>query len=53
LKIITIPAAMRLWFSSAMIIGPVKTKYIYHGNDGTSMPWNDTAQLNYFEPDGA
>ena len=23
------------------------TKYIYHGNDGTSMPWNDTAQLNY------
>ena len=23
------------------------THYIYHGNDGTSMPWNDTAQLNY------
>lgn len=23
------------------------TMYIYHGNDGTSMPWNDTAQLNY------
>lgn len=23
------------------------TRYIYHGNDGTSMPWNDTAQLNY------
>jgi glycosidase len=22
-------------------------KYIYHGNDGTGMPWNDTAQLNY------
>ncbi len=22
-------------------------KYIYHGNDGTSFPWNDTAQLNY------
>ena len=21
--------------------------YIYHGNDGTHMPWNDTAQLNY------
>ena len=20
---------------------------IYHGNDGTSFPWNDTAQLNY------
>ncbi|TCK75519.1 alpha-amylase family glycosyl hydrolase [Acidipila rosea] len=23
------------------------TLYIYHGNDGTSFPWNDTAQLNY------
>lgn len=22
------------------------TKYIYHGNDGTNMPWNDTAQLD-------
>ena len=22
-------------------------KYIYHGNDGTSFPWNDTAQLNF------
>ncbi|MBN1636282.1 MAG: alpha-amylase, partial [Deltaproteobacteria bacterium] len=21
-------------------------QYIYHGNDGTSMPWNDTAQLD-------
>ena len=21
--------------------------YLYHGNDGTSFPWNDTAQLNY------
>ncbi len=20
--------------------------YIYHGNDGTNMPWNDTAQLD-------
>jgi glycosidase len=26
-------------------------RYIYHGNDGTSMPWNDTAQLNYLNPD--
>jgi glycosidase len=25
--------------------------YIYHGNDGTSMPWNDTAQLNYLNPE--
>ncbi len=24
--------------------------FIYHGNDGTSMPWNDTAQLNYLDP---
>ena len=23
------------------------SKYIYHGNDGTAMPWNDTAQLNF------
>jgi glycosidase len=27
------------------------TKYIYHGNDGTSFPWNDTAQLNYLMPE--
>ncbi|MGH2594106.1 MAG: alpha-amylase family glycosyl hydrolase, partial [Anaerolineae bacterium] len=26
-------------------------KYIYHGNDGTSLPWNDTAQLNYLKPE--
>ncbi|MFQ5857151.1 MAG: alpha-amylase family glycosyl hydrolase, partial [Anaerolineae bacterium] len=26
-------------------------KYIYHGNDGTSMPWNDTAQLNFLKPE--
>lgn len=26
------------------------SRYIYHGNDGTSMPWNDTAQLNYLDP---
>ncbi|MBI4558470.1 MAG: alpha-amylase [Candidatus Hydrogenedentes bacterium] len=25
-------------------------RYIYHGNDGTNMPWNDTAQLNYLLP---
>lgn len=23
------------------------TRYIYHGNDGTNMPWNDTAQLDF------
>ena len=26
-----------------------ETRYIYHGNDGTSMPWNDTAQLDYLQ----
>ncbi len=26
-------------------------KYIYHGNDGTNMPWNDTAQLNLLLPE--
>ncbi len=25
--------------------------FIYHGNDGTSMPWNDTAQLNFLIPE--
>lgn len=27
------------------------TRYIYHGNDGTQMPWNDTAQLDYLNPE--
>lgn len=26
-----------------------EVRYIYHGNDGTSMPWNDTAQLNFLK----
>ncbi|HSQ18299.1 MAG TPA: alpha-amylase family glycosyl hydrolase [Anaerolineales bacterium] len=26
-------------------------QYIYHGNDGTSMPWNDTAQINFLKPE--
>jgi glycosidase len=26
-------------------------RYIYHGNDGTSMPWNDTAQLDFLNPE--
>lgn len=25
-------------------------QYIFHGNDGTSMPWNDTAQLDFLNP---
>ncbi len=28
-----------------------KSRFIYHGNDGTSMPWNDTAQLDYTNPE--
>jgi len=28
-----------------------RVRYIYHGNDGTSIPWNDTAQLNYLLPE--
>lgn len=27
------------------------TTYIYHGNDGTSTPWNDTAQLDFTNPE--
>ncbi|MGB6850217.1 MAG: alpha-amylase family glycosyl hydrolase, partial [Thermoanaerobaculia bacterium] len=27
--------------------GSGEPRYVYHGNDGTSMPWNDTAQLDY------
>ncbi len=26
-------------------------RFIYHGNDGTSTPWNDTAQLNFLIED--
>lgn len=25
------------------------TRFVYHGNDGTSFPWNDTAQLDYLK----
>ena len=28
-----------------------ETKYIFHGNDGTTMPWNDTAQLDFLNPE--
>lgn len=28
-----------------------QVEYVYHGNDGTSFPWNDTAQLNYLRAD--
>ena len=30
--------------------GSGRVRYIYHGNDGTQMPWNDTAQLDYTNP---
>ena len=26
-------------------------RYIYHGNDGTNMPWNDTAQVDFLNPE--
>src|SRR5262249_27065421 len=26
-------------------------RFIYHGNDGTSYPWNDTAQLDFLKPE--
>lgn len=26
------------------------TCYIYHGNDGTGLPWNDTAQIDFLNP---
>ena len=28
-----------------------EVRFIYHGNDGTHLPWNDTAQLNYLMPE--
>lgn len=28
-----------------------RDSYIYHGNDGTSMPWNDTAQIDFLKPE--
>ena len=27
-----------------------QARYVYHGNDGTQMAWNDTAQLDYLQP---
>ena len=39
------PDATRRWSSSAATSSTGRTRYIYHGNDGTCTPWNDTAQL--------
>jgi hypothetical protein len=27
-----------------------RRRFLYHGNDGTSFPWNDTAQIDYLNP---
>jgi len=27
-----------------------ETKFIFHGNDGTTMAWNDTAQIDFLNP---
>ncbi len=37
-------------YSSDPIVGRGETRYVYHGNDGTSFPWNDTAQLDFLDP---
>ena len=52
-KIITSTEPMRRSSSSGSITATGETSYIYHGNDGTSMPWNDTAQLNYLNAGSA
>ena len=31
--------------------GTGEERFVYHGNDGTSLPWNDTAQLDYLHPE--
>ncbi|HEX6986724.1 MAG TPA: hypothetical protein VF170_15190, partial [Planctomycetaceae bacterium] len=31
--------------------GSGERRFIYHGNDGTSFPWNDTAQLDFLRAD--
>jgi glycosidase len=28
-----------------------EVSYVFHGNDGTSMPWNDTAQIDFLNPE--
>ncbi|HUX36325.1 MAG TPA: alpha-amylase family glycosyl hydrolase [Rectinemataceae bacterium] len=30
--------------------GSGRCDYIYHGNDGTGLPWSDTAQLDFLNP---
>ncbi len=40
---------MRPSSSSAATTKAGDVRYVYHGNDGTSFPWNDTAQLDYLK----
>ena len=44
--------ATRRWSSSASTAASGDERYVYHGNDGTSFPWNDTAQLDYLQARG-
>ena len=37
--------------SSGSTARAATTRYVYHGNDGTSFPWNDTAQLDFLDAD--
>ena len=32
---------------AARPVDRASARYVYHGNDGTSFPWNDTAQLDF------
>ena len=49
-KTTTSSRPMRPWCFAAATTWTGETRYIYHGNDGTSFPWNDTAQLDYLNP---
>ena len=44
-------ARTRRWSSGAATAESGEQRFIYHGNDGTSYPWNDTAQLDYLRAD--
>ena len=44
-------ARTRRWSSGGGTRQSNEERFIYHGNDGTSYPWNDTAQLDYLNPE--
>jgi glycosidase len=50
LKTTTSSRRMPRWSFAGATSASGETRYIYHGNDGTSFPWNDTAQLDYLNP---